>query len=193
MPLSPAEARSLTRRYQQRLAAISERTIPAIDRAWDALAGFRDDDLPIFTRATLPATTAAKASALAVAVAYSAAILRVPAPPVRPADVATAYNAQSSFLAVRKALSDGYTFTEARIIGQSQAQAAVRNLTISTARTTGDVFAERANVRITGWVRNAEANSCPWCAGLDGVVFLTAEAGDFGHDRCNCTVSPLVA
>lgn len=193
MALSQAERARLTRRYQTLLAGIAERTVRPVDAAWDALDGFRDDDIPGFVEATRPATTAAKAAAVAVAVGYLSSILSTRPVAVRPNEVDVAFNAESAFIAVRKALSEGLDFVDARSVGKSQAQAAVRNLTISTARTTGDVFNTKTPTRIVGWERNAESKACPWCRNLDGTVFSSASAGDFGHDRCNCTVSPLAA
>jgi hypothetical protein len=171
------------------IAARAERPV---DLAWTRIAGVTDDDHAAFMVATATAATAAKTASMTSAVGYYAALLGVPAVSIRPSEVGTAFDHLAPFLAARKALSDGYEFTEALRIGGSTAQASVRGLTISTARTTGDVFTAKAGLNVVGWERNAEAKACPWCSNLDGVIFDSSAAGDFGHDRCNCTVSPLV-
>lgn len=191
MALSPEARRALTRRLQAALALVSARAIPLIDNAWARVDGVTDADHARFVAATATTAEAAKAAAMNAAAGYYALLLGVRPASLTPADVATLFDHLAPFLAARKALADGYDFADAMRIGGSTAQASTRGLTISTARTTGDVFAAKAGVRVRGWERNAEANACPWCRGLDGVIFDSSAAADFGHDRCNCTASPL--
>lgn len=192
MALPTSQRLAITRRLQAQLTAIAERSVVPVDRAWLALNDYRDEDAARFTKAVGPSTSAASTAARSIATGYYGAVLGVPAPAISAAELAVAFDALAPFIATRKAVADGYPLDEAAVIGRSTAHAQVRNLTISTARRTGDVFVEKSGVRIRGWERNAEAKACPWCASKDGLIFHTAEAGDFGHDRCNCTVSPLV-
>lgn len=191
MALTATQRRTLTRRYQALLEAIAARAVPLVNQQWNALTAYRDEDLEAFTLATAPIADATKRAALTTATGYYATTLAVAPPPILLADVATVFDTLAPFIVTRKALGNGASLQEAAVMGRSTAQASTRDLTISTARTTGDVFADRAGVQITAWERNANTGACPWCVERDGGVYDTAEAGDFGHDRCGCTVSPL--
>jgi hypothetical protein len=192
MPLSP-EQEALTRRYQRLLTGVSLRTIAALVAAWDALDGFRDDDLPGWVQAATPPTVAAKAAATSLATGYAAVILGVSAPAVRPSEVATGFDMERSFITVRSALSDGHTFTEARQMGLSVAEAQAHDLTVRTAREASNVAAEKTGTRIGGWLRTAEADPCPWCRRRDGLVYDDFDTAKVGHDRCGCSVTPVAA
>jgi hypothetical protein len=190
--LSRAQRLVLTRRLQQRLTSISERAVRPVAASWMRLGpNWRDDDLRAFLADVAPHVDAAKRAALSVSTGYYAGVFGVRPPPLSPADVPVRFAGETAFIVARKALADGYEIAEAARMGGSAAEAAVRDLVISTSRTSGDVVAESTGISVTGWERKAEAGACEWCQGLDGVVFVTAADGDFGHDRCNCTLEPV--
>ena len=192
MAPSRAQRLVLTRRLQQRLTMTADRATRPVAAAWDRLGpNWRDDDLRAFTATVAPHVNGAKQASLAVSTGYYAALLDVRAPALTVADVPTSFSAESGFIVARKALGDGLPIVDAARMGRSAVEASVRDLVISTSRASGDAVAESVDLQVVGWRRNAEANSCDWCAALDGVVFMTATDGDFGHDRCNCTLEPV--
>lgn len=188
--MRPSDRRALTRRYQTHLGAVIDRAVPLVASAWLALPDYRDADREAFTVAIAPTIDATKAAARTLAAGYFATVLATPAPVIPLDALAATYNTDGPFLAVYKALNDGLTLTDAAAVGGRQAEASTANLAISTARQTGDEFTRRTGITVEQWERVAEADCCPWCEDLDGVVFSSAEAADFGHDRCKCVPEP---
>lgn len=46
---------------------------------------------------------------------------------------------------------------------------------------------------VSQWVRRLDGDACDWCVSLSGVVWPSAHAATFGHDRCGCVPVPLDA
>ena len=191
MSLSLAKRRVLTRRYEQLLEVATERARPAIDTAWGRLASYRDEDVAGFVLDTLPTINGLRSHARSIAVGYYSAVLQIPPPPVNVAAIDTVFYAESPFITVRAALADGHTLTEAAEMGRTKGHLQVKAFTNTTARATGDEFANQANVRITGWLRSANPGACEWCQRLDGAVFPDADRGNFGHTTCKCSLEPI--
>ena len=188
----PARQR-LTRTFQQRIATIGDRAARVTAARWMALGSYDEADVDRYTAQTRPAFTAAHAAAVVLGVGYYSTLGQFRAPAVNPRDVPLTVDPREPFIAHWRALNHGHPFEAAVESGQARAQAIARNLATSSARKAGDVTMRAANQRVEGWGRDTDANPCPWCRGLTDFVYETADAADFGHDRCNCSVSPLVA
>lgn len=191
MITGPAERR-LTRTFQERIAAVGARAAAVTSAAFTALGSYDEADIPRYAARTRPALTAAHASGVRLGTAYYSTLVQIRPPAVRLTDVPLTADPRVPFIAYWNALKAHEPWESAVQSGAARAEAEARNLTTSASRRAGDVSMRRANQRVEGWARNTDASACPWCRGLTQFVFDTAEAADFGHDRCGCSVTPVI-
>lgn len=176
-------------RYRARLATIRTRTAAGLVAAWDALPGYDDANIAAYTAQVAPLLTGAKVAAVAESTAFYALLLDIAPPPVLASTVPVTADVRAPFTAAWHALSQGRPLAEAVEVGRSVSAATGETFVQSTARQTGDAVAEVFG-RPIRWVRVAEPGACDWCQQRDGGIYLSASDGDYGHERCFCSVTP---
>ena len=187
----PARDR-LTRTFQERIGTIGERAARVTSARWLALGSYDEADVARYAAQVRAALAAAHDAAVHTGVGYYVTLAQARPVSVNVRDVKMTADPREPFIAHWRALNHGQSYEDAIASGEARSQAMARNLATSSARQAGDVTMRKANQRVDGWARDTDANPCPWCRGLTEYVFETAESADFGHDRCNCSVSPVV-
>jgi hypothetical protein len=191
MPRLPDHLRlPATRRFQTAIATAVGRTTPGLQRAFDDLDDYNEDAVAILTRRAAPAITAIKTTAVRSALGYYTVLAGVRPPRVAIGDVSTVPNLRAPFISVWQALASGNSYTDALAAGRSRIEAVVSDFAVSSARQTGDVFVEKAGLHVAGWERIPDSGACAWCEEVAADTYSSAEAADFGHDRCQCTAAP---
>lgn len=192
MPRLPDHLRlPATRRFQSTITTVAARATPALHRAWDGLDTYDEESVAVLTAKATPTITAVKATAVRAAVGYYVVIAGAVAA-VKAHEVATVADLRAPFISVWQALASGNSYEEALAAGRSRIEAVVSDFAVSSARQTGDVFVDKAGLRVSGWERIPDGDACDWCQEVAVDTYSSADAADFGHDRCNCTASPLV-
>jgi hypothetical protein len=190
--LTGPAAQRLTRTFQNRIALIGDRAAAVMAAQWERLGTYNVSDVHRYESQTRAAAAAAKSTAVHTGVAYYATLVQFRPPSVNPREVPVDFNPREPFIAYWNALEGGHSWEDAVQSGAARAEAVARNLATSASRKAGDVTMRKAGQRIDGWARNTDANPCPWCREVAAGVFETAESADFGHDRCNCSVAPVI-
>lgn len=186
MPASDAQIVA----YKRRLAVYRDRTAAQMVAAWNRLPAYNEDDVDEFTKLTSPTLAAAKTAAVSLAAAFFALAIGTRPVGINPQAVDVEPDLRGPFRATWHALSMGRPYEEAVTVGRSTSQAVGFDFVQHAARRTGDVVAERSG-RTVRWRRAPGANSCPWCVDIaSGNTWPTAEAADFGHERCDCDAVP---
>lgn len=188
MPPSRAQARLLTTRYQTRTAAIGERTARDLSRLWLDV-GYDFAAVDEFTAEAVTLTAPPKATTVRLASAFYGFLMDARPQAIRPDAIAVPEAWRDPSIAFWRAINSGRPYEEAIAAGRARAEAVARNLIVSTGRRTGDHIAE-ANRYPTRWRREPDGNACAWCQSLTVETWDSAEAADFGHDRCGCTPVP---
>lgn len=177
--------------YKRRIAVYRDRTAAALVAAWGKLPAYNEEDVEEFTRSTAPALAGAKVAAVGLAGAFFALALGTRPAPIRAQDIDVEPDLRGPFRATWHALSMGRPYEEAVTVGRATSQAVGFDFVQHTARRTGDHVAA-ATGREVRWARVPGASSCPWCIDLaNGNTWPTAEAADFGHERCDCDAVPV--
>lgn len=177
--------------YKRRIAVYRDRTAAALVLAWDRLPAYNEADLDEFTERTATTIAGAKTAAVGLAAAFFALALGTRPAGVNPRDVDVEPDLRGPFRATWHALSVGRPYEEAVTVGRSTSQAVGFDFVQHTARRTGDYVAQ-ATGREIRWRRAPGPKSCPWCVDIaNGNTWPTAEAADFGHERCDCDAVPV--
>jgi hypothetical protein len=192
MLTGPAAAR-LTLTFQQRIATIGLKAAKLVAATWDGLAGYDEEDIAAYTSRTSAAMAAAKAASVQAGVGYYSTLVQFRPPSVNPREVPIEVDPREPFIAYWNALKGGHGLEAALESGNARAQATARNLATSASRQAGDTALRKARLEVDGWSRNTDSGACEWCRGLTQFVWDTAAEADFGHDRCNCSVEPVIA
>lgn len=193
-PLHGAVLAPLTRRFQQAIVGIGERTTPAVQKTWADLPTYNDDQVDIFATRSARALTTAKFAAVRHAVGYYSLAAGVRPRAIDPEAVTVVADTRQPFIDVWTALKRGVDLVAAIEIGHNTIDAMTRDMVTSSSRQTGDLVVQSAGLRVIGWERIPEADACPWCLEVaDGAIFTSAESADFGHDRCGCSAQPIYA
>ncbi len=187
----PARTR-LTETFQRRIATIGDRAARVAVARYMTLGGYDEADIARYAAQIARAMTAAHDAAVHTGVGYYVTLAQIRPPSVNARDVPMTLDPREPFIAHWRALNHGQPYEAAIESGAGRAEAVARNLATSSARKAGDVTMRKANQRVDGWARDTDANPCPWCRGLTQYVFETADSADFGHDRCNCSVAPVI-
>lgn len=186
---SPTASRAALSRYQRLLASHRARTSAGLVAAWDALDDHHEPAIETYTKAVAPLLSGAKAATVAASAAFFAFQLEVPPVAVAAAQVPVEPRLREPFLAAWHAVSVGRTWTDALEVGRSTAEAAGFDFIQSTSRRTGDHVAQASGRRVR-WQRSPGASACEWCVQEATQTFRTAEAADYGHERCDCAAIP---
>lgn len=186
MPVSEAALRA----YKRQIAVYRDRTAATLVAAWDRLPAYNEDDIEAFTRSTAAPVAAARTAAVSLSAAFFAVALGTRPVGVNPRDIDVVPDLRGPFRATWHALTTGRPYEDAVTVGRSTSQAVGFDFVQHTARRTGDHVAA-ASGREVRWQRVPGANSCPWCIDMAaGNTWPTAEAADFGHERCDCDAVP---
>lgn len=191
MPRLPNHLRGpLTRRFQTSIATAVDRTTPALHRIWDDLDDYDEDSVAALTKSAAGPMQALKTHAVTQALGYYTVLAGIRPPSVPAGEISTTANLRDPFISVWQALQSGNSFTDALAAGRARIDAVVSNFANSTARQTGDVFVAKARLEVRSWERITDAGACDWCEEVSGETYSSADAADFGHDRCACTAAP---
>ncbi len=188
MPPPDRQARLLTTRYQTRTAAIGERTARDLSRLWLDV-GYDFAAVDEFAARASMLTAPPKATTVRLASAFYGYLMDARPQAINPELILVPEAWRDPSIAFWRAINNGHPFEDALASGAARAEAVARNLIVSTGRRTGDHIAE-ANGYSTRWRREPDGNACAWCQSLTGDTWDSAEAADFGHDRCGCTPVP---
>lgn len=190
MPLPNHLRLPATRRFQATIASVVDRATPALQRAFDSLDDYDEASIAALTAKVTSNLTAVKATAVRSALGYYTVLAGVRPPTIAPGEVPTTANIRAPFISVWQALASGHSFEDARLAGRARIEAVAMDFAVSSARQTGDLFVAKAGLRVSGWDRIPEAGACDWCEQVAADTYPSAEAADFGHDRCQCTAAP---
>lgn len=180
---------ALVLRYRRQLQAYRDRTAAILLAAWDAMPSHDRSDIDTFIRRTAPALVGAKAATVALSAGFFALALGIRPVSVDPADIELAFVGDAPFLAMWHALSLGRSFAEASDVGRSVTESIGFDFVQSASRRTGDFVAE-ASGRSVRWQRVPGSGACAWCHQVAQGLYHSAEAADFGHNRCDCVAVP---
>lgn len=186
-------AQRLTRTFQGRIATIGGKAARLTSAAWGGLSAYDEADVATFAARTASTLAAAKAAAVQAGVGYYATLVQFRPPAVNVRDVPVTADPREPFIAYWNALKGGNSFESALESGSARAEAVARNLATSASRQAGDVALRESGQQVDGWERVPDSGACDWCLLVAGQVYNTAESADFGHDRCGCSASPLIA
>lgn len=192
MTLALAGKTALLARYNALLARITLATATQVTDVWDRLGSYDSGDVAVFGRQVAPIVESGKISAVRAALAYHAVLISVAPVSVRPKDVLVTFDPRTAFTVHWAGLAAGRPWEETVAAGRSSSEAVTGTFIMSTTRQTAGIAAAKSNLRVTGWERIVGPGSCAWCHTVAGQIYISAESADFGHDRCNCTVSPLL-
>lgn len=177
------------KRYRAQIGRYRDRTSLLLVAAWDGLGSYDEPDIKRYVERTAPILAGAKSAAVGLSAAFFALTLGIRPVAVSPRSVDIEPDTAGPFRAMWHAFAMGRPFEEALGVGRSTAQAVGFDFVQSTARRTGGVVAEMSG-RTVRWRRHTTGKSCSWCVGMTGHTFATADAADFGHERCDCDVIP---
>lgn len=180
----------LNTRFRAHLTNIAAAGAPKLVAAWHSLDRHDREQIAEFQRLAHPIVTTAKTATVAVASGYYSLIAGVPPPSIGPDHVDIEPDLEGPFFQSWKTLSLTGDVQAALLAGANRAAATIENLVASTARLTADPVYERRGVLVQAWYREPEADACDWCVEMATNPYSSADAADFGHDRCACTVSP---
>lgn len=191
-PLTKALRHPLTRRFQQALSVVATNAAPAIQRAWDGLPNHDEESIPLLAARSQSAMTAAKRAAVTQSTGYYQLLSGHRAPKIDPDELDFDPTYRDPFISFWGGLKNGETPEDSLALGKSRTFDVVTNYVIASSRKTGDLFVAKADIRVAGWERVAEANACPFCEDLSNESYDSSESADFQpHDRCGCTTAPL--
>lgn len=191
MPSLPNHLRlPLTRRFQQSIATVTERTAPSVQRVWDGLDNYDEESIPTLAAKSAQSMSTLKAASFTAASGFYATLTGRQARNLRAAHVSAEAAFRDPFIATWRAFKEGRSYDEAVAAGRSRVEAIVANLANSTARQTGDAFVRTAGIKADGWERVTNPGACEWCQQVAGNTYGSADSADFGHDRCGCTAVP---
>lgn len=179
----------LTRRFRVSLARIDAQATPQLVALWNKLPAYDEASVAEFERRARPLFAATKTAAFSQSVGYYALTAGLRPPSLRPRDVAIEPDTRGPFIQTWAALKNGDSYEGAVAAGLSRAEALVTNFISSTSRQTGDAVYREFDVR-PEWLREPEPDACDWCAEMAQNTYASAEACDFGHDRCSCIAVP---
>lgn len=179
-----------TRRFQTGQAGIISATVPKLQSAWDDLDNYDEDAIDELVTAAEKPLRSLKSAAVRQALGLYTVLAGVRPPGISVDEVPTVPDLRSPFISVWQALKSGTPYPEALLAGRSRIEAVISDFAVSSARQTGDVFVEKARVHPSGWERITDANACDWCDMVAEDIYSSADAADFGHDRCGCTAVP---
>jgi len=175
--------------YRRQLGVYRDRTAGILIAAWDAMPSHDRADIDRFVKRTAPALVGAKAATVALASGFFALALGIRPVAVNVDDIELEIATDAPFLAMWKALGQGVDFAEAARVGRSVAESIGFDYVQSTSRRTGDFVAEAAGRQVR-WARVPGSGACAWCHEVARGLYKTAEAADFGHNRCDCVAVP---
>lgn len=182
---------ALIRRFQASQRRTTARVGTAFATTWDSLDAYDRNQIDTFDRKVSPYATAAKVAAVAAAVALYGELTGRRGLSVSPRAVGSTFNPEAPFLAMWHAYSMGRPYEEAVAAGRSIAESTAGDYVISSARRTGDTFADQSGLKIRYWNRETDAGACDWCQQVSTQTYTTAETADFGHKNCGCTPIPI--
>lgn len=180
----------LTRRYQTATALIGDRAATLTAHHWKAV-GHDEANIPEFAHRAAPAFNAAKTAAVQLSSGYYSLLTGRRPVGVNPRDVLIDPDVRAPFIAYWNALKGG-AGDDAVLSGIARAEAIARNFAVSSGRRTGDVVMHRQGLRPGDWTRITDGGACAWCEEVAAQTYSSAEAADFGHDRCGCTAVPNI-
>lgn len=180
----------LTARYKALLARYGNRTAAGLVTAWDRLGSYGEDDIARFTRQTTPLLAGAKSAAVAASVAFFITAQRIKPVAVNVDRVVIKAKFADPFHAMWHAVGEGRPNEEALQVGRSVAEATGNDFVVSAARRASDLAAHAAGIKVR-WGRVPDGDACPFCIDAAADTYSSADAADFGHDRCSCAVVPV--
>lgn len=182
------QAVRLTRRYQQRLVAIGDQAETRMGSLWDDLGSWDEADVERFILQAGPVTLGVQRAASALTVGYLGLMVGKQVPTL--ADFA-APDLRGAFLAYWGSLGRGEQWDRAITTGRTRAGTIGLDAAHTSARDTATV-ADDSESSIVGWERVPGGVTCEFCATVSTQRYHSAESASFGHERCDCSVVPIV-
>lgn len=189
-PPMPSEAAAVrvTRSFQASLARIAARSGRLTAAEWAALGSWNEADIARFLTRVDPVWSAARAATVNASAGYYAVITDTPALIVDPASLGFPVDPRAPFTAYWHGLAEGRDWVDALAAGEARALSTGVDLVAGTSRRTASLV---AGTGVVGWRRVTTGNSCRWCATISTQRYKSAESADFGHDNCDCIVTPI--
>lgn len=181
----------LTRRYQQRLNTVSVAAAHRVSSVWDDQGSWDDTDVDSFTARATSIIAGAQRQTSALTAGYLGLLLGTKVPAIDGAKFIDQIDLREPFLAYWAALNRGDDWINAITAGRTRAADLALDGSTTAARSTAAEI-DTAEPRITGWERVPGGVCCEFCATAATQRYHTADTASFGHDRCNCAVTPII-
>jgi hypothetical protein len=188
--LPDAAVEVLAGRYKTRLLEVIGHTSGQITGIWDAMPTHDRDDIGDLQDRAVPALRAGRNAVVTLSAGFYATLAGTRAPKVDPTRLGAYFDAEMPFTAYWHALKVGREKDDALAAGGAAFEAATSRFLVSNARRTGDPVIAASGRDVDHWRRLADAGDCDWCHARALEIYPTAEATDFGHDRCLCLAQP---
>lgn len=182
--LTPSQQRDLLARYRRRIDRYLIAAADIMVAAWLELASLDEEDIGRLTTLAGPAMNGVGERTANLAAGVASLIVDRP---TTGSLTVVEPDWRGPFTYGWKALGNGLSFDEALRSGAGRAEAAGRNAVASTARKAAGAGAPDT----TRWRRQLDADPCDWCVLVADRGYGSAEAADFGHDRCGCLAVPV--
>lgn len=186
----PSEAVSvrLTETFQASLARIADRAGRLTAAEWAGLGSWNEADIGRFIEAVDPVWAAARAATVNASAGYYSLITERSPIAVDPRALDLPVDPRSPFTAYWHGLSEGRPWADALAAGEARASSTGVDLVAGTSRQTATLI---AGTDVVGWRRVTTGNSCVWCSTVATQRYKSAESANFGHDNCDCIVTPI--
>lgn len=188
---------TLTQRYQHELARTRAVTANAVAQAWDDLGTYHEADIAPFLDAVTPVVSGAQAHAVALTDGYLA--LRTKRDPfgVDPAELDLRNGVpleevyRRPFVTTWTALSRGAGIRDAIQAGRSRA-AGSAEMDVALATRSSASAAIQLDDRVVGYERVPDGGACDFCLLVSTQRYHSEDLMPI-HNRCGCTVDPILA
>jgi hypothetical protein len=189
----------LTLRYQQQLAHLRATTSNRVGTVWTRLGSYDEADVARFVDQAVPLVQSGQRQAVRSTNAYMARFSRGQLADLDLADLTGAAVRNGAtpadvyarpFVNVWTALGKGVPWVDAVRAGFARAVSTAETDVALSSRAASAAYAE-ADDRIVGFQRVPDGGACDFCSLVSGQRYHTAELMPL-HNRCGCTVEPLL-
>lgn len=190
----------LTLTYQRQLATLRASTSTSVVRDWSALGSYNDRDVERFLAKVLPHVDAGQRQAVRLTNSYMTRFTKRPRPLALELEELTGSAVRNGaaldevyrrpFVTVWTALGKGVPYLDAVAAGLARVGSSAEMDVALSSRAASVAYAALDD-RITGFQRVPDGAACEFCLLVGGQRYRTDDLMPL-HNRCGCTVEPLL-